>query len=125
MMPTLQMTVTTGLFAVLGAALAYRSHGLTGRASNFTRLQVWLRTVSGAVATSGAWVLLQFGRELMPERWARLVPWVLLSSLVLGSLWKPSQVTDAERQSAGRIQFGILIGGVSLVAFLMILYWSR
>ena len=120
-----QLAFTAGLFGVLGAAITWRWLKHTGRLTDSTRKRIWFRTLFGAVALAGGWVLLNVGLEALPDRWSRLLPLVFLIGLVLTSYRKPPQVTDVEQQSTHRIQIGILIGGILLGVFFLILnlFW--
>jgi len=125
-MDTLQFAVTTALFGLLGAATTYRWLGHTGRAAEGSRKRIGLQTLSGALVWAGGWALLYSGLEILPDRWARAAPYVVLIGLALAYLRKPPRVTDAERQSRRRIQAAIMIGGVILAALCLIVYaWGR
>ena len=124
-MDTTQMVVTAGIFCMLGGALNYRWLKHTGRLAEYSRQWVWFSTLCGALAAGGFWVLLNFGRAALPDKWARLVPFIVLIGIALASLWKPPHVSDAERKSTRRIQVVIIIGGIILVAFGVRVFWLR
>lgn len=122
---TLQMAIMAGLFGLLGAALTYRWLKDTGRLTDYTRKKIWFRTLSGAAMATSAWVLFHFGMEALPDRWSKPLPFIFLIGLALIHYWNPPKVTDLERQSTRRMQIGILIGGILLIAVCLILFWQR
>ena len=117
---TWQLAIRAGLFGLLGAALTYRWLKHAGRLTEYTRKRIWVRTLSGAAVAVGMWVFFNIGLKALPDRWSRPVPWIILIGLALTSYWNPPKVTEVERQSTRRIQIGILIGGILLMAFLLI-----
>lgn len=121
----MQTALMCGLFGVLGAATTYRWLGHTGRLANHSRQWVCFVTLFAAVAAAAFWLLLQVGLEHLPQAWARLVPYIGLIVLALFALWKPAHFSGAERESTRRIQVGILIGWIILIAICLIVFWLR
>ena len=125
MMNPIQLTVTTCIFGVLGAATTYRRLKYTAQLNTRTRQYVWLITLSSALAAAAFWFLFVTGLDRLPEKWARLVPMAMLIGLALFSIMKPAKIDRAERESTRRIQVGILIGGIALVIICLLVSWPR
>lgn len=121
-MDTTQLIVTTGLFGLLGAATTYRWLAQTGRLASHSPTGIGVRIVSGAMMAAGMWVLFNVGRASLPDRWARVAPYIVLIVLASASPWMTPRVTDAGRQSTRRIQTGIMIGGLILIAACLIVF---
>jgi type II secretory pathway pseudopilin PulG len=125
MMDAIQMTVTTGIFGVLGAATTYRWLKHTGRATQYSRQRVWLVTFFAALAAAAFWFLFDTGLDRLPQEWGRLVPQAMLIGLAVFAVLKPVKVSRSERNSAHRIQVGIMIGGLILVTICLLVFCMR
>jgi len=125
-MDPIQVTVTTGIFGVLGASTTWRWLGQTGRLTRYSRQRAWFVTFAAALATATFWFILNAGVDRLPQEWASLVPQAMLVGLLLFTLVKPVKTSSSvERESTRRIQVSILIGGIILIALCLIVFWTR
>lgn len=119
----MQMNFTPVIFGVLSAALTYRWMGFTGRVTKYTGQRVWLITMFAALVTAALWILIQIGLDRLPQKWAMVVPQAALAGLALYTLLRPASISSAEHDSNRRIQIGITIGTLVLIAICSILFF--
>jgi flagellar biogenesis protein FliO len=124
---SIQMIVTCALFGALGALLQCRWLAFSENARKHTAAQRWLRILGGGIAAMLMWFVLALLIEKMPVAYAR---WVILLGPVLvlfvGLLGarRAAQMTPEQKASAGRIQMGVLVGGVAFVlALCLFMFW--
>jgi hypothetical protein len=121
----MQTAAICGIFGLVGAAAMYRALSRSSVRAKHSRWYTLFITLAAGLAAAMAWFLFDAILDLLPEKWSGPVSQIGLVVLMLFALWKPVRMWNVERDSTRRIQVGILIGIVVLIAFCLIAFWPR
>ena len=120
-MDRIQTIILCALFALLGAALYYQWASSPRNRGKYSSRLKWLRVFGAALVCPVGWLLMNRLLGFLPHGWAS---WALAAvpGLMFIFARHPADITASERSATRKIQVGILIGGVILLAISLIVF---